>query len=305
LSTDVLCIGHAAFDITMTVNAHPGPDEKCTANGLFTSGGGPAANASVTVVRLGGSAAFCGYLGLDHPGCSHLDELVREGVVTDLVIRGHHPSPLSVILVKPDGMRTVANYRADTPALRPEQVDFSHSLPRVILTDGHEPKLSLSILELARNRNIPVILDAGSVHEGTTKLVNRAHYLLASERFAADYTGFSDPRLALRALSNLAPTVVITLGKQGLLWSSSEGIGSLPAFSVKAVDTTGAGDIFHGAFALCLARERALLPSLSCASAAAALSCTRHGARGSIPTGRELEEFLRRHGQPGLGPTTC
>ena len=114
---DVLCVGHAAYDLTFAVPHHPAPDEKAFATSLTSCGGGPAANAAVTVAKLGGCSAFAGYLGQDIYGDLHLAELQEAGVDTTLVVRGTSPTPLSVIWAKPDGQRSLVNYRGETRPL--------------------------------------------------------------------------------------------------------------------------------------------------------------------------------------------
>ncbi|MDQ7011771.1 MAG: carbohydrate kinase family protein, partial [Mariprofundaceae bacterium] len=163
---DVLCVGHAACDITMAVSRHVGADEKMQADAMQLAGGGPAANAAVTVVRLGGSSAFCGYLGRDVFGDAHMAEFEAEGVDTHFIVRGPHPTPVSAILAKPDGTRAVVNYKGDTPWLEPKAVDPPKVRPKAILLDGHEPLLSAPLVEWARAEDIPTVLDAGSVHRG-------------------------------------------------------------------------------------------------------------------------------------------
>jgi len=291
-ATDVLCVGHASFDLTMTVERHPEPDEKCSATGLVKGGGGPAANAAVAVARLGGRSAFAGYLGEDPYGAEHLSELRHEGVRTDLVVRGKFPTPLSVILVKPAGDRTVVNSRIGTPYLALEQVDFSRCSPQVILFDGHEPVISGPLAEVARRRGIITVLDAGSVPQGPLALLPAIDYLVASERFARDFTGEDDLEKAFNALKRQAPSVVVTLGERGLKGRNGSSEGRLPAFPIEAVDTTGAGDTFHGAFALELARGAGFVSALGFASAAAALASRSLGARPGIPTRRAVQEFL-------------
>jgi sulfofructose kinase len=293
-SVDVLCVGHASYDLIMTVDRHPGPDEKCSATSLVESGGGPAANAAVTVARLGGSAAFAGYLGEDLHGCEHLKELKREGVRTDLIVRGKHPTPLSFILVKPNGNRTVVNSKTGTPPLHVDQIDFACCAPTTILFDGHEPTISKPLAEAARNRGVITVLDAGSVHRGTLELLPLVDYLVASERFALDFTREQDPERAFRALKDEVRSAVVTFGERGLKWKDGRTEGSLPAFSVEAVDTTGAGDTFHGAFALEIARGTGFVGALIFASAAAAMSCKSLGARLSIPTREEVLGLLRQ-----------
>jgi sulfofructose kinase len=291
---DVLCVGHAAFDLTMQVDHHPGPDEKCFASSHTVCGGGPAANAAVTVVRLGGSSAFAGYLGEDLYGRRHLEELTSESVNTSLVVCGTHPTPLSVILVKPDGRRSVVNYKGKTPFLPVTDVDFSRCRPKAILFDGHEPLISLPLARTARTRGIPTVLDAGSVHRGTADLAFVVDYLVGSEKFGRDFTGQVEMRQALYRLSEIAPFAAITLGDQGVLWKGDDGSGEMAAFSVDSVDTTGAGDVFHGAFALGVASGWEIRTVLEFSCAAAALSCTKVGARLSIPTGPEVDAFLKK-----------
>jgi len=291
IELDVLCIGQAAFDVIMTVDHHPGPDEKCFASGLLSVGGGPAANASVAVARLGGSSALAGYLGLDIYGEQHLQELLREGVDTRWIVRNSNPTPLSVVLVKPNGERTVLNHKDRTPVLMPSDLDLANCHPQVILFDGHQPWISIDIAQSARRDHIPTILDAGSVHEGTLKLLPHTDFLVASSKFAQELSGKTDPGEALDALCKHCPCVVITMGEKGCVWKSGARKGSIPAFKVKVLDTTGAGDTFHGAFAISIARGQNLLAALEYASAAAALCCQKLGARPGIPSEVELRRF--------------
>lgn len=289
---DVLCVGAGTYDLVYSVDRHPQPDEKIRANSFVGCGGGPAANAAVTVARLGLQAAFVGYLGNDIFGNAHLDELRQAGVHTDLVAKGEHSSALSVVMVKPDGSRALVNYRKPESFLTAGSVDFSIVDTRVILFDGHEPYISPALARAARQRNIITVLDAGSVHRGTEELASLVDYLVCSERFGLDFTGESTEDKALEKLGAYAPNVIITVGDRGLVWKNSSGSGRQEAYKVKAVDTTGAGDVFHGALAVCLAQKKEWLESLAYASASGALCCTKIGARLGIPSKKELEAFL-------------
>lgn len=292
IAVDVLCVGHASFDVTLQLAHHPGGDEKCFAENRIECGGGPAANAAVTVARLGGQSAFAGYLGNDLHGQMHFRELCDENVGTGLLVRGGNPTPLSVILVKPGGDRTVINHKKQTPPLAENGIDFSACRPKVILFDGHEPFISLPLAQYAKESGIPTVLDAGSVHRGTTELAPLVDYLIASVKFAADFSGKKDTQAALQVLNQLAPVVIITLGKEGLIWGNREERGALPAFPVEVVDTTGAGDAFHGVFALGIARSKEFRDNLRFSSAVAALACTKLGARTALPQLAEVEHFL-------------
>jgi len=293
INIDVLCVGQASYDLIFSVSHHPGADEKIVADGLLSCGGGPAANAAVCVSKLGLSSAFAGYLEHDIYGIKHFQELNDSGVNTQLIIRGDAPTPLSAILVTPDGKRCLINYRGDTQALAADALDFSDVQAKVILFDGHEPLISLPLAEKARQDKIPTILDAGSVHEGTLALMNKVDYLVCSEKFASQHAG--NVHQALSQLAELAPVVVITLGEKGLIWQRGHEQGSVPAYPVTPIDTTGAGDAFHGAFAAGLALGLDWQTLLRYASAAGALCSMKMGARLGLPS-REEHALLFNQG---------
>jgi sulfofructose kinase len=295
IDIDVLCAGLACYDLIFSVGRHPGPDEKVFAGEFFDCGGGPAANAAVAAARLGARSAFAGYLGNDLFGQRHLEELLRAGVLTDLVVIGDAPTPLSTIIVKPDGRRTVIGYKGAAPPL---SVDFAAAdkfRPRVMLFDGHQQQLSQRLAEQARRSGALTVLDAGSLHAGTRLLAGVVDYVVASEKFARQFSGQKDVFIAAGQLRRPGTTVVITQGAAGLAWQSGTDSGRLPAFEIDALDTTGAGDAFHGAFAAGLAAGMPWQPLLRYARAAAALCCAKFGARLGMPTASEVSGFLERH----------
>ncbi|MBD9362631.1 carbohydrate kinase family protein [Methylomonas fluvii] len=285
----VLCIGHASYDLVFSVPHHPGADEKIVADDLLGCGGGPAANAAVTVAKLGGKAGFCGYLGNDVYGDSHLQELQDHNVDTRFVVRGESPTPLSTVLVKPNGQRALINYKGQTSALPATAIDFDGLAAKVLLFDGHEPHISLRLLNQLTHP-VPSVLDAGSLHDGTLALMDKVDYLVCSEKFAVQYAG--DENLALSKLAQIAPVVVITLGERGLIWQRGQEQGSLSAPPIVAIDTTGAGDAFHGAFAAGLAKGLSWVELLRYASVAGALCCTKIGARPGLPSLSEHQKML-------------
>lgn len=289
---DVLCVGHAAYDLTMSVEHHPLADEKLQATAIQSCGGGPAANAAVQVVRLGGSSAFCGYLGNDLYGDAHVAEFEAEGVDLSCLVRGEQPSPVSQILAKPDGSRSVVNFKGDTPWLGADSVDLFHLNPKAILFDGHEPLLSETIIDRALGEEIPTVLDAGSLHRGTEALAMQVDYLVASSRFASQFCGTEDMEGALRQLAEARDNVVITLGAEGVLWARGGEFGHIDAFPVAALDSTGAGDAFHGAFAFGVARGMAWHELLRFAAAAGALTCMELGARHGLPYAEAVRKLL-------------
>ena len=231
------------------------------------------------VSLLGLSSGFSGYLGADFFGDRHLEELIHAGVNTRGVVRGSLPTPLSIVLTKPTGKRSLVNFKGNTAWLPGHAVDLSDISARVLLFDGHEPLLSESLL----GRQVPKVLDGGSLHEGTRRLMKRVDHLVVSERFAFQWLNREDPKAALASLSELAPAVVITLGERGLIWRRGTEEGALSAPNVEVVDSTGAGDAFHGAYAAGLAQRLDWEPLLRLASAAGALCCEIPGARPGLP----------------------
>jgi sulfofructose kinase len=289
---DVLCVGAAGYDFTFAVPHHPDADEKLFAETLVESGGGPAANAAVAIARLGYRAAFAGTLGQDLYGERHLAELTSAGVDIMSVRRVAVPTPLSAIVVKPDGARTVISYGNQTAYLQQNALDLSEIRPSAILFDGHEPRVSPTIAREAAARGLPTVLDAGSVHQGTLALLPLVTFAVCSSKFAATLAGSSDKEEMLQAVTTQNENAVITLGDQGVIWRTPSGQGALPAFRIDPVDTTGAGDAFHGAFAAGLAAGLSWDALLRFASAVAALCCMRLGARPGLPDAAAVARFL-------------
>ena len=285
---DVLCVGFACYDLVFAVDHHPGPDEKVKAGAFFSCGGGTAANAAIAAAQMGSKTALASYLGSDIYGDQHLAELQAAGVETQLVVRGPGATPISAIFVKPDGSRSIVNHRGSVGELASDAVSFGWVGPRVVILDGHQATLALAVVAWAHAQGVPTVLDADTVNWGNQELVRRCTLVAASERFALEFTGAATPEAGLAQLARLAPAVVVTLGERGLIWQRGDERGALPAYTVDAVDTTGAGDTFHGALAAGLAQGLGWEELLRFASAAGALCCTRHGARLGIPTRAEV-----------------
>lgn len=283
LVVDVLCVGFACVDLNFNTDHHPEADEKLRATAMHTCGGGPAANAAVAIARLGGCARFCGYLGNDAFGDAHIREFEQENVLAGCLTRGEAPTPVATVIVKPNGCRANISYRSPQAVSDVDAISLSEYPAKVLLVDGHQPLLSLALIEEARRFGIPSILDAGSVSDGTMMLFNQVDYLVTSEKFARDYTGEDDPRTALAALDGSAHFIAITWGSGGVYWQDEYGQHHTPAFDIEAVDTNGAGDAFHGAFALGIAQGLKPKDNIRRSSAAGALTCLKVGARSALP----------------------
>ena len=294
IDVDVLCLGLASHDLVFDVNRHPGSDEKMKASALLNCGGGLAANAAVASARLGYPTAFAGYLGEDVYGEMHMAEFHADGVNTDWVVRGAEPTPLSAIIVKPDGQRAIVNYRGHSEGACTNRFDLHQLSAKSILVDGNHFALAQEVVQYAKQNQIPTIIDADSLQPHTEALVQVVDYVVTSERFAYEYSGHNSVETALGKLATVANNVVVTLGERGLIWQRGSERGSLAAFAVKAIDTTGAGDAFHGAFAAGVAGGMEWDALLRFASAVGALCCTKQGGRVGIPMLDEVEALLSR-----------
>lgn len=293
IELDVLCVGRINFDIVMGVDHHPRKNEKCFANRMAACGGGPAANAAVTVSRLGLKSAILGTVGDDVYGRLIIDEFKGDKVETEYVFTGSYPTSVSTILVKPDGNRSVINYKEETCALSSSHADTIVHQPKVILFDGHEPEVSVAIMNHFNSDNVVTVLDAGSIHKGTQVLSGRVDHVVASEKFALEYSGEPSIEKAINKLGQSIPSLVVTLGDRGLCWKNGAGSGNLPAFQISPMDTTGAGDAFHGAFATGMVMGLDWEELLRFSSAVGALTCTGWGGRPAIPFLEDVEKFLR------------
>jgi len=290
---DVFCVGFACIDLSFNTTHHPTEDEKLRATALQTSGGGPASNAAVAIARLDGTAAFCGYLGQDAFGEAHLAELIAEGVDVSKVYRAEAPTPIATVIVKPGGARTNVSYRSSLARVPEDAIKLQDVNPKVLLVDGHQPLLSLKLIETARSLGIPTVLDAGSVNDSTSMLYNKVDYLITSEKFARDFTGEDDPRVALATLDGAAPFVACTWGNAGVYWQDVDGQHHMPAYDVETVDTNGAGDAFHAAFALGIAQQMPAKLNMRRACAVGALTCLKVGARPALPKTIEVERLYK------------
>jgi sugar/nucleoside kinase (ribokinase family) len=193
------------------------------------------------------------------------------------------------------------NRKVKGGALRLDESALRRLSPRVLLFDGHELEASMTAL-----RAVPdavSILDAGSLREGAAQLAGCVDYLAASERFAVQATEMKNLGNDLarrdcvaRLRKKYSTTVIVTLGEHGLVADDGGGYFHLPAYPAKAVDTTAAGDIFHGAFAHTVAEGMAFRDGLSFSSMSASLSVRVAGGRTSIPTLKKVKEELARVG---------
>lgn len=300
-------LGQCCWDTLAEVDGYPEADSKAEALAWEEQGGGPVATALMALARLGVACRFAGVVGDDDAGGEIREALRTEGIdLTFLIVRPGCASQRAFIVVeRGSGRRTIVWRRPTGAPLRPEELhaDFLTGSSFLHL-DGLMAGASLAAAREARSRGIPVMVDAGRDRPGMRELAGIADYLVAAERFFLDL-GWDGTISHFRELAagTGAPVVTVTLGKRGSLTWAGEEPFPVPAFPVEAVDTTGAGDVFHGGYIYGILRRWGLRETVSFASALAALKCRFLGAQRGIPRLSEALSFLAERGGvlPGGG----
>lgn len=297
-STPVIaCTGIAVLDHVFQSAVFPDSPGKHFASGYLEVGGGPAATAAVTVARLGAKALFWGRVGDDTTGARILDELDDWGV--DIAQARRCPdgrSAVSAVIVDDAGERMIVAYADPDLDPAPEWLPLD-DLARVqaVLADARWPQGAETVLAAAKARGVPGILDADATPDDAARpLLPLASHIAFSTAGLAQITGTGDPAEGLsRAATMTEGWVAVTAGDRGCYWINDGQLTHVPAFDVAVLDTLGAGDVFHGAFALAIAEGRPVGAAIRFASAAAALKCTRLGGRAGIPVRTEVEALLQ------------
>jgi sulfofructose kinase len=298
----ILCIGMPVRDLTFNTPAVPGRGSKENATGFDEICGGNALNGAIGIARLGGRASICGPMGDSKETSSRFifEQMAHEGIETKHLI--HMPglvTPISAVMIDPSGERTIVTFR-DPKLWHVKLPDFDTLLEdcAAILTESRCAEFCTDLCAEAIRRGIPVIVDvdrAMSLREG---LLNASSHLVFSSEPLQETADVTDDAQALKKIAKLTPSFLAgTRGPRGTIWLDENGeIQETPAFPVHTVDTLGAGDVFHGAFALAITEKQELQQALRFASAAAALKCTRFGGAFAAPQRSEVEELLS-HGQ--------
>ena len=293
---DVTGVGYTAIDYLGIIPHFPEENLKLELVTLEVQGGGPAATATVTAARLGLSTAFIGKVGGDDRGAMMLMKLNGEGVdVSSSVLEKDGLSQFAFIMVDAEtGRRTILWTRGTLAPLMPDELDMEKVVScRGLLVDTLEPAAAAAAAKEAAAAGAKVVIDAGTLREGVREILPYCHYIVASETFAGQISEGRGERVALEEMMKYGPeAVVVTLGERGCIALSDGEFIEERGFEVDAVDTTGAGDVFHGAFLYAVLREWDIRRCCIFANAVAAMKCRRLGGRAGIPTLEEALEFL-------------
>jgi sugar/nucleoside kinase (ribokinase family) len=289
----VVGIGHASVDFLGVVPRLPDPDTRTELLEVSIQGGGSAATALTTARALGCRARLVTRLADDDFGRFILRGLRESGVECDFVSKTQGSlSPFAFLAIGDDARRTAFFTHGDTLPLHAEDVDVTGALEdaAALFVDGFHPAAQIAAAEEARAREIPIILDAGHLREGMGELVALSDVIIASERFVSEVAPRGEVEDSLVELQEMGPeTVIITLGDAGSVGLHLDKLVRQQVYEVDTVDTTGAGDVYRGAYVAAMVRGYAFERAMQLASAAAALSCRSLGARAGIA---ELDEVL-------------
>jgi sulfofructose kinase len=292
----IICVGHAALDRIYRIDAFPAQPTKVRALEHIEAGGGMAANAAVAIARLGGKAELWSRTGDDAAGSAIRAGLKAERVDVRYVqsFEGARSST-SAIIVDGKGERMIIGQRdagmpGGTSWLPLERVKEADA----VLGDLRWLEGLRAVFARARKDGVPTILDGDlGAREALDGILKLTDYAIFSAPALREFAPGSTDAERLDHVLSLGPLHAgATLGADGYAWREHDGGGQAAAFSVSVTDTTGAGDAFHGAFALMLAEGRPTPERARVAAAAAALKCTRLGSRAGLPTRAELDAFL-------------
>lgn len=290
-------LGQCSWDTLFFVDSYPPVNAKQEIAGAIEQGGGPVATALVALSRMGISTRFSGLAGDDGAGKKIAASLNTEGIDTlGLISRKGCTSQLAFIAVeRGTAQRTIFWQRPCGGTMAPDEIDLGLlEGASLLMLDGLMPEASIYIARRARKTGIPVLLDAGRLREGMMELTAQSDYVVGSEVFGrelgldpADPEGFRE-----RAIELFPNGLTVTLGESGCVHYSKDGYLHCRAYKVDAVDTTGAGDVFHAGFAYGLLNDFDLSKTLRFASAAAALSTRALGGRAALAQITEIEEMM-------------
>jgi sulfofructose kinase len=301
---DLVGVGLNATDTLLILNRFPPYAGKVPFESEILSPGGQVASAVVTAAMLGLNAKYIGTVGDDERGRIQLESRRNSSVdLADVEVRRDCPNQTAYILIdRTTGERTVLWSRPDCLRLDPASITPEKiTCARMLHIDGHDTPAVARAAEIARQHGIPVSVDVDTIYHGFERVLPNIDYLVASSEFPVQWTNEHDPFTALAMIQDeyKMRCAAMTLGAHGALARVVDENGKgryhySPAFVVNCVDTTGAGDVFHGAFCYSVLQGMEIQDTLEFCNAMAALNCTALGARGGIGTVQRARALMAR-----------
>ena len=291
-----ICVGHSTFDTTLPLDKFPIENTKNRINYHIECGGGPASNGAYLLAKWGVDTTIASVIGDDYYADKIIEDFKNIKANTKYLEKkkNHQTSSSYIIANKSNGSRTVITSKKDPIRKLSHTIEEKYDL---VLVDGEHPETAIEVLN--NNKEAITILDAGRLNEDTKKIGKLVKYLVCSKEFAEEFTetklSVRDPETLIYAHSELEDyfktKIIITLEAKGSFTKINGKYEIIPSIKVKAIDSTGAGDIFHGALAYFLLSNYKLKEAIKLASITGAISVTRVGSRYSIPHLYEVLDY--------------
>lgn len=291
----IVCVGLACLDYLFKVQELPAGGGKFFAENYVAAPGGPAAAASLAVAALGHQAVFLGRLGDDPTGRDVVRHLAARGVDAGGVrMVAGQSSQVSSVVVDAGGERQIVNFSSaqldPSPAWLPEAVIAEADF---LLTDVRWPEGAAAALEMAHKHGVPSLIDADIAPVEIGGLVQMATYAVFSERGLENVSGETHLEAGLRKVAGQGGTIpAVTAGEAGSYWLEGGDLQHCPAEQIEALDTCGAGDVFHGAFAVAMVEQMEMAAAMRFAAATAALKCLCFGGSTGVPERAAVDQFM-------------
>ena len=294
----IVCAGGAVQDNVMRVEKFPAPGGKVSATDFVVTSGGQAGNAAVAMARLGAHVTYIGAVGdeTDDVANSILKTFAKENIDISHAIRVKGArSAASLIMLDAEGEKMIVTMRPKgLNAATPADPDGIVASADAAMLDNRYSNISLPICLAAQKRGIPRVLDFDKPTPPDDPLFQACSHVICSADAIREATGVKDLPGALKKLGeSFGEFLAVTDGPDGVYWLQDGAIRHQPAFAIEAVDTLGAGDTFHGGFAVHFVETRDVVKSMRFAAAAAAIKCTRFGGLMGAATRDEVDAFLR------------
>lgn len=301
MAEKIVGIGACVMDTLITVPRYPDEDTKMRAKGSRPAGGGPVATGLVAAAKLGESAGFIGVLSDDNGGKFLVEDFKKYGVSTAATeVKSGYRSFTSVIWLSEESTsRTCVFDKGDLPPLVLNDAQKAAiKAASLLMVDGNELSAAVQAAQLARENDVKVLYDAGGLYEGIETLLPHVDYLIPSKEYALGHTGCDTVEAAAKKLFDTyrPEVVVITAGKKGGYLFDGKNGEWYPIYPAEVVDSNGAGDVFHGAFAAGLMKGYSPMKCCHFASAVSGLKCTGLGARESVPDFETVKAYMKENG---------